>query len=48
MSHTADTHILQTQLAALAAARTPLHMPGHKRQVCPCPGAALRLGPDRD
>ena len=38
MPQTADTHILQTQLAALAAARTPLHMPGHKRQVCPAPG----------
>ena len=38
MSATPDTHILQTQLAALSAARTPLHMPGHKRRVCPAPG----------
>ena len=38
MPATPDTHILQTQLAALSAARTPLHMPGHKRRVCPAPG----------
>lgn len=30
--------ILQGQLEALAAARTPLHMPGHKRRVAPAPG----------
>ena len=29
---------LQKQLQALAAARTPLHMPGHKRRICPAPG----------
>lgn len=29
---------LQTQLAAAAAASYPLHMPGHKRRVLPCPG----------
>lgn len=33
-----DTHILQTQLAALAKTRYPLHMPGHKRRVDPAPG----------
>ena len=38
MSATPDTHILQTRLAALSAARTPLHMPGHKRRVSPAPG----------
>ena len=38
MPATPDTHILQTQLAALSAARTPLHMPGHKRRGCPAPG----------
>lgn len=29
---------LQAQLQALAAARRPLHMPGHKRRVPPAPG----------
>lgn len=29
---------LQKQLQGLAAARTPLHMPGHKRRICPAPG----------
>ncbi|WP_294499516.1 aminotransferase class I/II-fold pyridoxal phosphate-dependent enzyme [uncultured Gemmiger sp.] len=38
MSAAPDPHILQTRLAALAAARTPLHMPGHKRRVSPAPG----------
>ena len=33
-----DTHILETQLAALAGTRYPLHMPGHKRRVAPAPG----------
>ncbi len=30
--------LLQTQLEACAAARYPLHMPGHKRRVLPAPG----------
>ena len=30
--------LLQKQLEALAAARTPLHMPGHKRRVWPAAG----------
>lgn len=30
--------LLQKQLEALAAARTPLHMPGHKRRVRPAAG----------
>lgn len=29
---------LQEQLSAAAAASYPLHMPGHKRRVLPCPG----------
>ena len=33
-----DTHILETQLIALAKTRYPLHMPGHKRRVEPAPG----------
>ena len=33
-----DTHILETQLIALAKTRYPLHMPGHKRRVVPAPG----------
>lgn len=33
-----DTHILETQLTALAGTRYPLHMPGHKRRVAPAPG----------
>lgn len=33
-----NTHILQTELEALAAQRTPLHMPGHKRSQAPAPG----------
>lgn len=41
MPATPDTHILQTQLAALSAARTPLHMPGHKRRVCPAPACPM-------
>ena len=31
---------LQTQCKRLAAARCPLHMPGHKRRVPPAPGLA--------
>ena len=38
MSQPQNTHILQSQLAELAARRTPLHMPGHKRRVRPAPG----------
>ena len=30
--------ILQQQCEQLAAARYPLHMPGHKRRVAPAPG----------
>ena len=30
--------ILQAELESAAAASTPLHMPGHKRRVSPCPG----------
>ena len=44
MSQPQNTHILQSQLAELAARRTPLHMPGHKRRVCPRPRPALCLG----
>ena len=30
--------VLQQQVEQLAAARTPLHMPGHKRRIPPAPG----------
>ena len=33
-----NTHILESQLIALAKTRYPLHMPGHKRLVEPAPG----------
>lgn len=33
-----DSPSLQTELERLAAARYPLHMPGHKRRVPPAPG----------
>lgn len=37
-----DQHILQTQLEQYAAGQLyPLHMPGHKRRVCPAPGLAF-------
>lgn len=29
--------ILQTELKKVAASETPLHMPGHKRRIFPCP-----------
>lgn len=38
--------ILQTQLEQAAASAYPLHMPGHKRQVCPAPGLAGCFGWD--
>ena len=36
-----DEHLLQSQLEAYARSGLyPLHMPGHKRRVCPAPGLA--------
>ena len=36
-----DEHLLQSQLEAYAhSGLYPLHMPGHKRRVCPAPGLA--------
>ena len=39
---------LQKQLQNLAAARTPLHMPGHKRRICPARAGLRRVGYDRN